>query len=87
MAPTNLQTAASVSLSSLSPGLTCQELAIDTNHLTSVRRFLRSLDIWSFLKMGVPKNGGFIREKPIKIDDLGRFGVPLFQETSIYVFL
>ena len=31
---------------------------------------------------GVPKNGWFVREYPINMDDLG---VPLFQETSIYV--
>ena len=30
--------------------------------------------------MGVPPSGGFIRENPIKMDDLG---VPLFQETPI----
>ena len=34
--------------------------------------------------MGVPKNGGFIMEHPMKIDDLR---VPLFQETTIYKFL
>ena len=30
--------------------------------------------------MGVPKNGWFIRENPVKMGDLG---VPIFQETPI----
>ena len=34
---------------------------------------------WGFPKMEVPKNGWFIREHPLKMDDLG---APLFLETS-----
>ena len=36
--------------------------------------------IWVFPKIGVPQNGWYIMEKPIKMDDLG---VPLFSETPI----
>ena len=38
--------------------------------------------IWVFPKIGVPQNGWFLMENPIKMGDLG---VALFLETSIFM--
>ena len=40
--------------------------------------------IWVFPKIGVPQNGWFITENPIKMDDLG---APLFSETPIWIYM
>ena len=54
----------------------CPEI-YKTHRLPNAKRFL----MWVFPKIGVPQNGWFIRENPIKMDDLG---VSLFLETPMY---
>ena len=58
--------------------LTCYHYHLDRPK--SLRFFGHDFEIRVFPKIGVPQNGWFIMENPIKMDDLG---VPLSSETSI----
>ena len=40
--------------------------------------------MWVFPNIGVPQNGWFIMENPMKMDDLGIPDTPIFQNTHVY---
>ena len=56
----------------------------DECHFSGSVPFVHFLLIWVFPKIGIPQNGWFTMENPMKMDDLG---VPLFSETSIYIYI
>ena len=49
----------------------------------SIFNFQLTRFIWVFPKIGVPQNGWFVMENPIKVDDLG--GTTIFGNTHISI--
>ena len=64
-------------------GIFCQQFAKLSGHSVIMNHANPKCTVhtWVFPKIGIPQNGWFVMENPIKMDDLG---VPLFSETSTY---